>query len=53
MRRWVALVLLAALVTMLLFGVESSSQATLDRLNKGTTVEGIVEESKVSREEGI
>ncbi len=38
---------------MLLFGVESGSQATLDRLNKGTTVEGIVEECKVPREEGL
>src|SRR3990170_1401498 len=38
---------------MLLFGVESGSQATLDRLNKGTTVEGIVNECKVPREEGL
>jgi len=38
---------------MLLFGVESGSQATLDRLNKGTTVEGIVKECKVPREEGL
>ena len=38
---------------MLLFGVESGSQATLDRLNKGTTVEGIVNECRVSREEGL
>jgi radical SAM superfamily enzyme YgiQ (UPF0313 family) len=38
---------------MLLFGVESSSQATLDRLNKGTTVEGIIEECKVARKEGL
>jgi len=38
---------------MLLFGVESGSQATLDRLNKGTTVEGIISECRVSREEGL
>jgi anaerobic magnesium-protoporphyrin IX monomethyl ester cyclase len=38
---------------MLLFGVESGSQATLDRLNKGTTVEGIVNECRVPREEGL
>jgi anaerobic magnesium-protoporphyrin IX monomethyl ester cyclase len=38
---------------MLLFGVESGSQATLDRLNKGTTVEGIVEECRVPQEEGL
>ena len=38
---------------MLLFGVESGSQATLDRLNKGTTIEGIVNECKVPREEGL
>ena len=38
---------------MLLFGLESASQATLDRLNKGTTVEGIIEECRVSREEGL
>jgi len=38
---------------MLLFGVESASQATLDRLNKGVTVEGIFEECKVAREEGL
>jgi anaerobic magnesium-protoporphyrin IX monomethyl ester cyclase len=38
---------------MLLFGVESGSQATLDRLNKGTTVEGIVQECRVPREEGL
>jgi radical SAM superfamily enzyme YgiQ (UPF0313 family) len=38
---------------MLLFGVESSSQTTLDRLNKGTTVEGIINECRVSREEGL
>jgi radical SAM superfamily enzyme YgiQ (UPF0313 family) len=38
---------------MLLFGVESGSQTTLDRLNKGTTVEGIIEECRVPREEGL
>jgi radical SAM superfamily enzyme YgiQ (UPF0313 family) len=38
---------------MLLFGVESGSQATLDKLNKGTTVEGIVKECRVAREEGL
>lgn len=38
---------------MLLFGVESGSQATLDRLNKGTTIEGIIDECKVPHEEGL
>ena len=38
---------------MLLFGVESGSQATLDRLNKGTTVEGIIHECRVPRAEGL
>jgi len=38
---------------MLLFGVESGRQATLDRLNKGTTVEGIINECRVSREESL
>jgi len=38
---------------MLLFGVESASQETLHRLNKGVTVEGIIEECKVAREEGL
>jgi anaerobic magnesium-protoporphyrin IX monomethyl ester cyclase len=38
---------------MLLFGVESGSQATLDRLNKGTTVQGIMEECRIPREEGL
>jgi anaerobic magnesium-protoporphyrin IX monomethyl ester cyclase len=38
---------------MLLFGVESGRQATLDRLNKGTTVEDVVAECRVSREEGL
>jgi radical SAM superfamily enzyme YgiQ (UPF0313 family) len=38
---------------MLLFGVESGSQATLDRLNKGTTVTGIINECRVPREEGL
>ncbi len=38
---------------MLLFGVESGSQATLDRLNKGTSIEGIMSECKVPKEEGL
>jgi radical SAM superfamily enzyme YgiQ (UPF0313 family) len=38
---------------MLLFGLESASQTTLDRLNKGTTVENIVKECRVAREEGL
>jgi anaerobic magnesium-protoporphyrin IX monomethyl ester cyclase len=38
---------------MLLFGVESASQTTLDRLNKGTTVEDINKECRVAREEGL
>jgi len=38
---------------MLLFGIESGSQATLDRLNKGTTIEGIMNECRVPREEGL
>jgi len=38
---------------MLLFGVESASQLTLDRLNKGIRVEDIVKECRVAREEGI
>ena len=38
---------------MLLFGVESGSQTTLDRLNKGTTIEGIISECRVPREEGL
>ena len=38
---------------MLLFGVESGSQATLDKLNKGTTVEGIINECRVPQEEGL
>ena len=38
---------------MLLFGVESGSQATLDRLNKGTTIGGIIKECRVPREEGL
>jgi radical SAM superfamily enzyme YgiQ (UPF0313 family) len=38
---------------MLLYGVESGSQATLDRLNKGTTIEGIISECRVPREEGL
>jgi len=38
---------------MLLFGVESASQRTLDRLNKGIKVDDIVRECRVAREEGI
>lgn len=38
---------------MLLFGVESASQQTLVRLNKGTTVERIIEECKEARNEGL
>jgi len=38
---------------MLLFGVESASQKTLDRLNKGVAVEDIVKECRVAREEGL
>jgi radical SAM superfamily enzyme YgiQ (UPF0313 family) len=38
---------------MLLFGVESASQETLDRLNKGVTVENIIEECRVARKEGL
>jgi anaerobic magnesium-protoporphyrin IX monomethyl ester cyclase len=38
---------------MLLFGVESGSQATLDRLNKGTKIEDIMNECRVPREEGL
>jgi anaerobic magnesium-protoporphyrin IX monomethyl ester cyclase len=38
---------------MLLFGIESGSQTTLDRLNKGTTIDGIMNECRVPREEGL
>jgi len=38
---------------MLLFGIESGSQATLDRLNKGTTIDSIMNECRVPREEGL
>lgn len=38
---------------MLLFGVESGSQATLDRLNKGTKIADIMNESRIPREEGL
>ena len=38
---------------MLLFGLESANQETLDRLNKGVAVERIVEECRVAREEGL
>ena len=38
---------------MLLFGVESGSQATLDRLNKGTKIDDIMNECRIPREEGL
>ena len=38
---------------MLLFGIESGSQTTLDRLNKGTTIDSIMNESKLLRHEGL
>ncbi len=38
---------------MLLFGVESANQKTLDKLNKGVAVEDIVKECRVAREEGL
>jgi anaerobic magnesium-protoporphyrin IX monomethyl ester cyclase len=38
---------------MLLFGVESGSQATLDRLNKGTKIDEIMTECRIPREEGL
>jgi len=38
---------------MLLFGVESGSQATLDRLNKGTKIDSIMNECRIPREEGL
>ena len=38
---------------MLLFGVESGSQATLDRLNKGTKIENIMNEIIIPRREGL
>ncbi len=38
---------------MLLFGVESGSQATLDRLNKGTQIDDIMNECRIPREEGL
>jgi radical SAM superfamily enzyme YgiQ (UPF0313 family) len=38
---------------MLLFGVESGSQATLDRLNKGTIIDDIKKECRIPGEEGL
>jgi radical SAM superfamily enzyme YgiQ (UPF0313 family) len=38
---------------MLLFGIESANQETLDKLNKGITVKGIVKECKTAMEEGL
>jgi anaerobic magnesium-protoporphyrin IX monomethyl ester cyclase len=38
---------------MLLYGVESGNQTTLDRLNKGTNLESIMSECKMPRQEGL
>ncbi|MFQ6085473.1 MAG: B12-binding domain-containing radical SAM protein [Candidatus Bathyarchaeia archaeon] len=38
---------------MLLFGLESANQRTLDRLNKGFTVDQIVRECRIATEEGL
>jgi anaerobic magnesium-protoporphyrin IX monomethyl ester cyclase len=38
---------------MLLFGVESGSQVTLDRLNKGTQIDDIMNECRIPKEEGL
>ena len=38
---------------MLLFGVESGSQVTLDRLNKGTKIDDIMNECRIPRQEGL
>ena len=38
---------------MLLFGVESGNQTTLNKLNKGTTIESIIDESGLPQEEGL
>jgi radical SAM superfamily enzyme YgiQ (UPF0313 family) len=38
---------------MLLYGVESGNQATLDRLNKGTNLESILEEATLPAKEGL
>ena len=38
---------------MLLFGVESGSQSTLDRLNKGTKIDDIMNECRIPQEEGL
>ena len=37
---------------MLLFGVESANQETLDMLNKGFTVNDIIEDCRITREVG-
>jgi anaerobic magnesium-protoporphyrin IX monomethyl ester cyclase len=38
---------------MLLYGIESGSQITLNHLNKGTSIERIMDECRVSREERL
>lgn len=38
---------------MLLYGVESGNQATLDRLNKGTNLQNILEEATLPAKEGL
>jgi radical SAM superfamily enzyme YgiQ (UPF0313 family) len=38
---------------MLLFGVESASQETLDRLNKGVTIDRVMDECRAAREAGL
>ncbi len=38
---------------MLLFGIESGSQVTLDRLNKGTNINSIINECKLPATEGL
>ncbi|MEK7774019.1 MAG: radical SAM protein [Deltaproteobacteria bacterium] len=38
---------------LLLFGIESANQGTLDRLNKGVTAEGIIESCRLAREAGL
>lgn len=38
---------------LLLFGLESANQETLNRLNKGVTVEKIIESCKIARMEGL
>jgi|TARA_B100002003_G_scaffold251432_1_gene294978 radical SAM superfamily enzyme YgiQ (UPF0313 family) len=38
---------------MLLYGVESANQKTIDRLNKGINVENIINECKIAKSEGL